>query len=523
MNKGGAFKAVSMMMIITLLGKALGLLRDSFVGSYYGTASIEGAAFNYASVLPRSFMDVMFASAISASFIPVFKEALEREGQERAFRLGHHFISVILTLSAAVTLVCILLAHPIVAWYDGGQNPAAIDLAARLIRIMFPIIIITCLAFSLTGILQSMGEFNIPAAMGLAANSVIIIYFFLGMKTFGVTGLCAAYLLGWAAQFFIQIPFLWRRNFRYRFTIHGKDEGMKKIGRLMLPVMVSTWVAPVNALVNGKAALLDPTGIEAFNAIVYANTLYSVITGVFVLSVSNVIFPRLSVLAAQDDEAGFSRTMRQTIRVLFFFLIPMTLGLMALSRPLVRLVYERNQFTSLSTTLTSTAMIFFCAGIPGFGLQTILTRGFYARQQGKTPMITGLIAIAVNLMLSYTLVPWLGVGGPALANSIAITLISLVMLLRMKGIVSLAFFRDLFKMLAAGLLMLAAVLFTREWMTGKLADTVLNRMLILGLTVMIGLILYIGASALLRIPEMNILTDMIKKAAEKREKAKNGA
>jgi putative peptidoglycan lipid II flippase len=511
MNKSGAMKAVSMMMIITLLGKALGLLRDSFVGSYYGTASLEGAAFNYASVLPRNFMDVMFASAISASFIPVFNEALEKEGQEKAFRLGHNFISLILLLSTAVTIICILFARPIVTWYDGGKNPAAIAQATQLIRLMFPIIIITCLAFSLTGILQSMGEFRIPAAMGAAANGIIIAYFLWGMKSFGVIGLCFAYLSGWAAQFLIQIPFLWKKKFRFRFLLDWQDPRLKKIGRLMLPVMVSTWVTPINALVNGKAALTVGFGVEAFNAVVYANTLYSVLTGVFVLSVSNVMFPHFSVLAAQDDDDGFLHAMRQTIRSLLFFLIPMTLGLMVLSEPLVRLVYERGAFTPLSTQLTATAMVFFCAGIPGFGLQTILTRGYYARQIGKTPMITGLIAIAVNLPLSFWLVPYLGVGGPALANAVSISLIAILMLARMKGVLHAQLIKESVKMLAAGLLMLTAVWFAKNWLT---AARILD-VFILGLTVFIGLIVYIGASVLLRVPEIKYFASWFKKGSRR--------
>jgi murein biosynthesis integral membrane protein MurJ len=503
-KQGGAVKTVSIMIVVTLLGKVLGLVRDSLVGSYFGTASVEGAAFNYASVLPRQFMDVMFASAISASFIPVFNGVLEKRGREDAFKLGHNFISIILTASALITAVCILLAHPIVALYDGGKSPEAVELATKLIRLMFLIIIISCLAFSLTGILQSLNEFTIPAAMGLVSNGVILLYFIFFMRQFGVFGLSAAYVAGWAAQFLIQLPFLWKNKFRYRFRINLRDPDIKRIGVLMLPVMVSTWVTPVNILVNGKAALLDPSGIAAYNAITYANTLYTVVSGVFVLSVSNVIFPRLSVLAAHENHEEFGVTLRKILHVLCFFLIPMTLGLMALSQPIVRIVYERGQFTAQSTALTSKALIYFSIGICGFGLQTILTRAFYAFQEGKTPMITAFAAIAANLVLSFVLVKPLGVGGPALASSISITLAAVLMLAvlrkRMKSIIDRALVIDIFKMLVIGFIMYGCAMLIRGVIAG-FGDSTWNRILEIALPAAAGLIIYAVLALALRLPE----------------------
>jgi putative peptidoglycan lipid II flippase len=511
-KKGGAFKTVTIMMIITLAGKVLGLLRDSLVGSYYGTGSIEGTAFNYASVLPRQFMDVMFASAISASFIPVFNETLERRGKDDAFKLAHNFISVILTISVAFTLLCILFSNQIIGLYDGGKNPEAINLASSLIKAMFVIIILSCLAFSLTGVLQSLGEFNIPAAMGLASNGVILIYFIFFMKTSGVFGLCAAYVLGWLAQFVIQIPFLIKSKFKYRFKINFKDENLRRIGMLMLPVMVSTWVTPVNILVNGKAALMDSWGMQSYNAITYANTLYSVISGVFVLSVSNVIFPQLSVLAAHENVKGFADTMSKTIHSMLFLLIPMSMGLIALSQPIVRLVYQRGQFTTLSTDLTSQAMIYFSLGICGFGLQTILTRGFYAIQEGTTPMITSIAAIAINLALSFGLVKTMGVSGPAAASSISITIAALIMLViinkKYRGTVNKTLAVDLIKMLAIGCIMLICVILARNYLQ-TLGRSTLITILSIAIPIILGCGVYFVLALTLRLPETTMAIDMI--------------
>jgi len=422
-KKSGTLRIVTIMMIITFAGKALGLLRDTTVGSYYGTDSVVGAAFNYASFLPRQFLDILFSSAVSASFIPVFNEVLEREGREKAFKLSHNFISVIITASVLVTVIFMVLANPIIhILYGNGNNPEAMALGGSLLRIMLLTIVISCIAFSLTGVLQSLGEFNAPAAMGLVSNAVILAYFFLFMDRFGVYGLCVAYVGGWLAQLLIQLPFLIKNKFGYRFHINLRDDGLKRIGVMMLPVMISTWVTPINNLVNSNAAQMDVYGIQSFNAIIYANNLYAVLSGVLVLSVTNVVFPKLSVQVANVDLKAFGNTMNQTIRSLLFILVPLSFGLAALSRPIVRLFYERSQFTALSTNLTSSALIFFSVGMCGFGLQNVLIRGFYAFQEGKTPMLTSILAIAANWALSVSLVKMMGTGGPALASSVSITL-----------------------------------------------------------------------------------------------------
>jgi len=504
-KKSGTLRTVTIMMIITFAGKALGLLRDSLVGSYFGTASVEATAFNYASYIPRTFMDVLFGSAISASFIPVFNEAMERRGREKAFRLGHNFISVMFAASMLVTVVCIALADPITRIYGTSKSSEAIALGAYLLRIMLPTIVLGCMAFSLTGVLQSLGEFSIPAAMGLVSNAAILVYFIFFMDRFGVVGLCAAYVFGWLAQLLIQIPFLVRNRFKFRFRINLRDEGLKRIGLLMLPVMVSTWVMPINLMVNGKAAQLDVYGVDSFNSIFPANQLYAVISGVVVLSVTNVIFPRLSVQAANVDLKAFGQTMSQTIRALFFLLVPMTFGLIALSRPIVRLVFERGKFTELSTDLTSAALVYFSVGICGFGLQNVLTRGFYAFQEGKTPMLTSALAIAANFALSFSLVHVLGVGGPALASSASISLAAVAMLWvlnrKVKGIVTWRMCADLLKILAIGFIMLWVVLYARDYLSLRLADTIIGRIWVIALPALTGAVTYMGLSRLVRLPE----------------------
>jgi len=539
-KKSGTLRIVTIMMIITFAGKALGLLRDAMVGSFFGTDSIEGTAFNIASVLPRVFMDVIFASAIAASFIPAFNEVLEKQGREKAFKLAHNFISVIMTISVIVTIGFIVFASPIVHLIYGNtaveflstrlpefagpianiligsrESAEALELGADLLQIMLFIIVLSCLAFSLTGVLQSLGEFNAPAAMGFVSNVVILFYMFFFLDYYGVIGLCIAFVAGWLAQLLIQIPFLIRSKFKYRFQIDLRDEGLKRIGLLMLPVMVSTWVTPINLMVNGMAAMSDYYGRQSFNATNFAYNLYAVLGGVLVLSVTNVIFPRLSVQAANVDHEAFGENISQTIRGLFFLLIPMSIGLVALSEPIVRLFYERGQWTQLSTRLTSTALVYFSLGMCGFGLQSVLARGFYAFQEGKVPMMTSILAIVANLFLSYILVGTMGVGGPALASSISISIAALIMLWLMSrkiaGILNVRLCLDLMKMLVIGLVLFGVAVNARDYLFTNLDDNTIGRILVIAVPTIMGIIVYIGLSMIVRLPEAMTTLGILKK------------
>ena len=223
-------------------------------------------------------------------------------------------------------------------------------------------------------------------------------------------------------QAVIQIPALYKKGYRYQFDFHFKKEGMKKIMLLMLPVMVSTWIQPINIVINTKfASHIHFEGYEdaAITTIEYANTLYTIIVGVFVLSIANVIFPKMARLTTNNAQKDLGETICVTLRSMLFLLIPMMLGLMVLSEPIVKLMYERGNFDSFATQKTAQALFFFSLGMLGFGIQNILSRVFYAKQDGKTPFYSGLVSIAVNIIFCMLLVKKMNVGGLALASAIS--------------------------------------------------------------------------------------------------------
>lgn len=264
---------------------------------------------------------MVFASAIAACFIPVFSEYLTKKGKKEAFRFGGNFLSVMALLTAVLTVLGMVFAQPLVTLFADGYDAETSALAASLTRAMFPTVLFTGVAFSFVGILQSMDRFNIPALISTVSNLVIIGYFFFLDDRFGVYGLAAAYLVGWLLQALIQVPTLRRLDFHYHPDFSFRSEGMRKAFSLMGPVMISTWVQPINLTINTKfgSHLYDGAGVSAME---YSTNLYLVVAGVFILSITNVIFPKLSRLTAEHQEDAFRDTIRQTVHSSLFSLCP---------------------------------------------------------------------------------------------------------------------------------------------------------------------------------------------------------
>jgi len=501
-------RTVAIMMAITIVGKILGVLRDSMQTNQFGGDTAQAIAFAQASAIPRTFLDIMFAAAFSASFIPVFSSYLETKGKKAAFDLAALFISVVLMLTVVATVISAIFSYPIFILSVGRVVPyGTIPLGVTLLRYMFPLMILSGLAFSLTGILQSLGEFRIPAAMSAVSNSIILVYYFFFIDRFGVYGLAVAFLIGWGSQAVIQIPFLIKHKFRFRFRINLKDPGLRQIGKLALPVMISTWVVPINVLVNVRASAGLYGGEFGVTAIQFANALFMIISGVFILSVSNVIFPKLSRQAAVKDTTAFSETVNETVRVVLFFLLPLTFGFMTLSEPLVQLIHGRGNFCETAVQITGTALFYFAIGVVGFGLFAVLSRACYAMLDGRTPVIAALTAIVVNAVLSFTFAPYMEIAGPALASAISQTLGAgiLVVSLTRKGILKwpVPTIVDIAKMGIIALVMFAAVYIA----LGQMAN--LHVVFQVGMSAVIGGVVYIGLAVLARIKEMNFVMKII--------------
>ena len=511
-RKNNQVRTISTVMIITLLGKALGLVRDRLLAVHYGTG-MEANAFLTASRIPRVFFDMLFASAIAASFIPIFSETLQKKGKDASLRFAGNFITVIGILTLVLTAAGMVFSGQLVDLFANGYDEETAALSVRLTRLMFPTIFFTGIAYSFVGIPQSFDEFNIPAFISVLSNAVIILYYPVLNRYFGIYGLAVAFLVGWSLQAFVQIPSLKKKGFRYLPSAGIRNEEMKKVFALMLPVMVSTWVQPVMLTINSRFAsyLYQGSGVSAIE---YSTNLYLMIIGVFVLSVTNVIFPKLSRLEVADRKAEFTETIRSTMHVSFFFVIPLMAGVMALSYEIINLIYGGGQFSGRDAEITSRALLFTSLGMIGYAVQNIISRAYFAKQDGRTPLVAGAAAIGADIVLCFVLVERFSVSGLAIASAAAGTINAIVLMIplekRGEGFLSGRFLLDMLKVTVSSVLMGLVVRGAASALDGAL-EGIPGKLLVLILPTLLGMVVFFVLTYILRVEESRMIGDKLLK------------
>lgn len=495
--KKNIIKTFTFMFSAIFLAKILGLARNIIFANCYGTG-FEATAFFTASRIPLQLLDMSLGAAISSTFIPIFNEYLQKNGKNRAVQFANNFLNVIILVSSVLTILGIIFAPFVINLIAKDLEPTTFALTVNLIKILFPIMIFTAVAFVFVGFLQSLDEFRIPSIISVVANGILILYLLLFNDKYGIEGVAIAMLIGWGTQVLVQLPSVLKKGFKFKFNVDFKDEGLRKVVTLALPILVSTWVQPINNLVNLRLASGLENG-QAVSAIEYSYNLYLIIVGVFSYTLSNIIFPELSKLTADNNKEKTRDLLNGAIRISSIFIIPMSVGVALLSSDIIKLIYERGKFGSESTILTGNALLFYAIGMIGYGLMEILNKAFYAMQDAKTPMKISIVAIAFNVLFSIILVNTMGYSGLPLASAITSIFIGILMTIivnkKVDGILTKETMKEIVKILISSVIMAILIIIFKKIIIGK---TIISTIIRVGSSVVFGIIMYFSAMILMR-------------------------
>ena len=351
-------------------------------------------------------------------------------------------------------------------------------------------------------------------AISLVSNGIMEGYLFIVKDRFGIHGVSVAMLVAWAFQLIVLLPSLVKKQYRYRPLIHFKNPGLKKALFLALPILVSSWVQPINTMVNMFLASFLNDG-QAVSALDYANKLYIIFVGVLTYAVSNLIFPSISRLAADGKQKdAFCGIVKTAVGSVLFTLLPIMVIFLTERVEIVRLVYERGAFGAEQTAITSTALLWYSFGMLGYGMQEMLNKAFYAGQNGKTPMRVSVTGIALNVALSFLFVRafGLGIAGLSMAASVAANFIAVVLAVRLNQtykIFDKAFFINFGKCLLSGVLMTAVIFLTRGLVS--FSDSFSGRFFTLLVPSAAGFVVYLIAAFVLQTDEVKQLLQMVTK------------
>ncbi len=460
---------VVLMVVATMVSKALGLFRDILLASNYGGSSAEAVAFEAASRMPTLFFDFVIGGVITAAFIPVFSEVLTKEGKDAAMRFANRYLNFILLISLGLSLVGMLCSSWLVESIAPGLSGDTAALAVSLARVMFPQVIFTALAFCYVGILQSLGEFDLPAVISLVSNGIIVIYYYTLNDRFGIYGLACATIIGWAAQAAVQAPLAHKLGYRYAPALSLKCPHMRRSVLMAGPILVSTWMQPFCNMINTRFASDIENG-RAITAIGFASRLYLIIVGIFSFVATNLIFPKLSRKTASGEDEDARRLTSSSIKLLLTVILPISAGVFILAEPFISVLYLRGEFTVADMQLTAEAMRFFALGMPPLAVNEVLTKLFFSRKDTTPPMLISVGAILLDLVLVILLSGTMGVAGIALSTGIAVAFSAIchwaVLFVRGERLFDKADAADALKMLASTLVMVFVV-----WLlSGKLAN-----------------------------------------------------
>ena len=416
----------------------LGLVREMVSAYFFGVTGLINA-FTVAIQIPNLVRSLLADAALSGAFVPVFSELLEKGEKQRAWRVASTLLWLTLLVLGGLTAVFILLAPLLMKPF--GDPGGDYQLAVQLSRILFPIVVLLGLSGIVVGILNTYHQFALPALAPVAWNLVIVVGLLLGVpriesQSRSSTSTPVSWCSGRSCNCSCRFPWLRRLDGKLSVALDWRDPAVHRVLTLMLPVTLTIGLINVNVLVDTLFAsrLLDPDLAPA--AINAAFRLYMLPQGIFSVAVATVLFPTLARLAARGDTGALRRTLDGGMRQIAFLLLPSALVSIVLAEPIVRLVYQRGQFTSEDTTVVAQCLQAFSLGLVFNGWALILNRTFYAVQTNWTPTAVAVGAVVLNAVFDAVFYR-LGIWGIPLATStvnVIVVAVLVVMLRRRIGL-----------------------------------------------------------------------------------------
>jgi putative peptidoglycan lipid II flippase len=456
-------KSSGSMAAATLTSRVLGMVREMVYYSFMGTGWVNDA-FQYAFTVPNLFRRLLGEGALTAAFIPVFKEKEKIHGEDEMWRAANAVISG-LVVAACVIVALVLLGVSLALAFgtphqlaqlpaDSGLHQTSLSaqtnamvpaagqihfwtpghfsqktiLMLQLLRVMFPYMILVCLTAVMMGMLNARGHFFIPAMGATMLNVVMIASVWWLAPKFGlelpkeqrlpvqIFALAYGVLAAGVAQAAFQLPTLCRDGFRYGWVSPWRDATVQRVVRQMIPGTIGVAAFQINvALVQGVAFFVGTGIVSSFNGAV---RLMELPQGMFGISLATYLLPTLSGLATDKNYPEFRAALRHGLSTVIFLNLIASVLLVTLAEPIVRLLFERGAFTGGSTVRVAYALTCLAPGLVLFSTVNILARAFYALGDTKTPMKISVVCLVINFAATCALLKPLREGGPGIVNTL---------------------------------------------------------------------------------------------------------
>ncbi len=420
-------KSGAIVSVMTLVSRVLGLIRDVVIANLMGAGS-SADVFIFANKIPNFLRRLFAEGAFAQAFVPVLTEYQQKNTPEETREL---LAKVAGTLGGIVSVVTLLgvIASPILAalfaggwfydWLNDGPNAEKFELAALMLKITFPylwFITFTALAGS---ILNTRGKFAVSAFTPVFLNITIIVAALYFAPTMEQPELALAWgvFTGGLVQFLFQLPFLLRENALVKPSWGWNHPGVVKIRTLMIPALFGVSVSQINLLFDTFIASFLMTG--SISWLYYSDRLLEFPLGLFGIAIATVILPALSKKHVDAKGSGFSDTMDWGVRAILLLGAPAMLGLIILAQPMLMVLFMRGAFSVTDVEMASYSLVAYGCGLLSFMMIKVLAPGYFSRQDTKTPVKYGIIAMISNMIFNIIFAIPFGYVGLAIATSMS--------------------------------------------------------------------------------------------------------
>ena len=408
-------RAAGIVSIAVMVSRVLGLARETAI-SYYFRAELSADAFYLAFRIPNFLRDMFGEGILSKAFITTFLATEAEDGEEAAWNLANRIFNLTFLVLIGITALGIVFAPIVVdvlardnfnenldtVAHFGFENK--VELAIYLTQLMFPYLLFVSFAAIAMGLLNSQGRFAIPAYastfFNISSLAVGIGGYYLGPKfeIHPVTGMAIGVIVGGILQFLIQVPSMYRVGFRYRPMLSFRDPRVLQVVHLIGPAVLGVAAVQVNLLTNTFFITSDSAWLTW---ITRAYRVMHLPIGIFGVAISTVALPQLARLATAGETENFRNALSYALRLMLILTIPAAIGLMMLSEPICRLLYEWGETVEADTIGTAGPLFIYAFGLCGFSTLKIVTDGFYAYKDIRAPVIVSICAVVLNICLNY--------------------------------------------------------------------------------------------------------------------------
>lgn len=420
----GVARSAGIVSAFTMLSRVLGLVRDVTIASVFG-ASMGADAFFVAFKVP-SFMRRLFAEgAFAQAFVPVLSEYKTKRSHEEVQELVNYVAGTLAAILGLLTVVAVLTASWLIVLFAPGflDEPDKLGLAGEMLRITFPYLFFISLTAFAGSVLNSYGQFAVPAFAPVLLNICLIsaALWFSPLFDHPITALAWGVLIAGVFQLLLHLPFLVKIHLfpRPKFSAFGpqQHDGVKQIMTLMLPALFGVSVSQINLLLDTVLASFLETGSVSW--LYFSDRLVELPLGVIGIALATVILPSLSQKHAAQSPKAFAKTLDWAMRMVLLVGVPAALALFVLAEPIITVLFHRGEFDARSVAMSAQSLRAYSLGLLAFMLIKVLAPGYFARQDTKTPVKIGIKAMAANMVFNLVLILPLAHVGLALATSLS--------------------------------------------------------------------------------------------------------